>query len=52
MAYDRLKFVYDVTEQNFLTQLQYKHQWIQSFQSNLTEEGPFDLEDTTIIKVI
>jgi hypothetical protein len=44
LSYDRIKFVYDVTEESFLTQLQYKHQWIQSFHSNLTEEGPFNLD--------
>jgi hypothetical protein len=44
LTYDRIKFVYDVTEESFLTQLQYKHQWVQSFKSNFTQEGPFLLD--------
>lgn len=43
LEYDRIKFVYDVTEANFITQIQYKNNWISSFKSNFTEEGPFDI---------
>jgi hypothetical protein len=43
LEYDRIKFIYDVTESNFVIQLQYKNNWISSFKTNFIEEGPFDI---------